>query len=239
MGNNNELDPVNFYDKISSKYNYALDSNPDNMKIRDEVKQYFLKNVSGKIVLDFGGGSGKDLWWLIRKGFEVNFCEPSRGMREIAIKNTQKGEVSNKVNFISELNSNFQNWNKTNLPFVKKVDGILANFAVFNSIRELEKLSEKLALVSKENCTLIVSVLQVDFRKFFSRQLPFTIKHSLQGYGLTTRIKDGNNEMVVYLHTAAKLIKSFSYYFNYVQSFRVQSSTFRLFHFLRNDKEVV
>jgi len=239
MGNNYELDPVKFYDKISSRYNYDLDSNPDNVKIRDEVKHYFLKNVSGKFVLDFGGGSGKDLSWLTRNGFKVYFCEPSRGMREIAIKNIQRGDSSSEVIFVNEGNSNFQNWNQANPPFETKVDGILANFAVFNSINELEKLSEKLALIANKNCRLIVSVLQVDLKKFFSRHFPFTIKLFLKGYGLATRIKDGENKMVVYLHTESKLIKSFSNYFTFVESFRIQNSTFRLFHFLRNDKEIV
>ncbi len=160
-------------------------------------------------------------------------------MREIALKNTQSLNPPAEIILMNELNSNFHNWNKNNIPIDNKLDGILANFAVFNSIKDLEELSAKLALISNKNCRLIVSVLNVNVKRIFSRDLPIILRLFLSGYGFATQIKDGNNKMIVYLHTESNIIKALGKYFNYVESFRIQKSTFRLFHFLRNDKEVV
>lgn len=239
MGNNQELDPVKYYDNISSKYDTTLNSNSDNSKIRDEVKHYFLKNVSGKIVLDFGGGTGKDLIWLAGNRFKIYFCEPSKGMREIALKNIQNLDSPTELISMDELSSDFHNWNKNNIPIDNKLDGILANFAVLNSIKDLEELSEKLALISNKNCRLIVSVLNVNFKRILSHDLSIILRLFLSGNGFATQIKDGNNKMIVYLHTESNIIKALGKYFNYVESFRIQKSTFRLFHFMRNQKEVV
>jgi SAM-dependent methyltransferase len=239
MANYQELDPVKFYDKISSKYEFTLDSIPENSHIRNEVRKYFLKNVSGKFVLDFGGGTGEDLLWLAEKGFNVYFCEPSSGMRKIAIDKLRRIKLEAEIVFLNEINANFHKWNKSDHPFKNKVDGILANFAVFNSIKDLEKLSAKLALITDKNCKLIILVLDVNVKRFFSRNLPVSIKLFLNGYGLATEIKDGNNRMVVYLHTGSNIIKSFRKYFDYIENFRVQKSTFRVFYFIRNEKEVV
>jgi len=239
MGNHPELDPVKYYNKISLKYDFTLNSNADNSKIRDEIKHYFLKNVSGNFVLDFGGGTGKDLSWLVENKFTVYFCEPSFGMREIALKNTQSIKSSAEIIWMNELNSDFHNWNKNNIPVENKLDAILANFAVLNSIKDLEELSAKFALISNKNCRVIVSVLNVNVNRILSRDLPIIIRLFLSGHGFATQIKDGNNKMIVYLHTETDIIKVFGKYFNYVESFRIQKSTFKLFHFLRNDKEVV
>ena len=239
MRNKQELDPVKYYDNISSKYDSTLNSNSDNSKIRDEVKHYFLKNVSGKIVLDFGGGTGKDLIWLAGNGFKIYFCEPSKGMREIALKNIKSLKSTAEIILMDELSSNFHNWNKNNIPIDNKLDGILANFAVLNSIKDLEDLSAKLALISRKNCRFIVSVLNVNIKRIFSRDLSVILRLFLSGYGFATQIKEGNNKMIVYLHTESNIIKTFGKYFNYVESFRIQKSSFRLFHFLRNEKEVV
>jgi SAM-dependent methyltransferase len=239
MGNNQELDPVKYYDNISSKYDTTLNSNSDNSKIRDEVKHYFLKNVSGKIVLDFGGGTGKDLIWLAGNRFKIYFCEPSKGMREIALKNIQNLDSPTELISMDELSSDFHNWNKNNIPIDNKLDGILANFAVLNSIKDLEELSEKLALISNKNCRLIVSVLNVNFKRILSHDLSIILRLFLSGNGFATQIKDGNNKMIVYLHTESNIIKALGKYFNYVESFRIQKSTFRLFHFMRNQKKVV
>ena len=239
MRNNQELDPVKYYDKISSKYESTINSDPDNSKIRDEVKHYFLNNVSGKIVLDFGGGTGNDLYWLFENGFNIYFCEPSNGMRDIALKKMHGANTESNVIILEDLNTDFHNWNKSDNPFQNKVDGILANFAVINSIKDLEELSYKLALISNKNCKLIILVLNINFNRIISSNLPVIIKLLFKGYGFATEVKDENNQMIVYLHTSSKLIKSFKKYFELVESFRAQKSIFRIFHFIRNDKEIV
>ena len=105
MKGENKLEPIEYYDNFSLKYNDTLNSNHINTKIRDEVKQYFLKNVKGKYVLDFGGGTGKDVEWLTNNGFTVYFCEPAGRMRELAVKNFHKSGLSGEVNFLNDENS--------------------------------------------------------------------------------------------------------------------------------------
>jgi len=238
MKNYHELDPIKYYDDISLKYDDTLNSSPNNTKTRDEVKNYFHKNVNGKYVLDFGGGTGKDLNWLINAGFIVYFCEPSMGMREIAVNNFNILNQSNKIIFLDDDSSNFKKWNKNNIPIENKIDGILANFAVFNSIKQLEELAEKLALISHNGTPLITTVLNFKLKKILSRDFPAILTLYLKGNGLATTVQDGNYQMVVYLHTKAKLIKSFKKYFDYVESFPISDSSFRLLHFIRNDYEV-
>jgi len=238
MQNNHELDPIKYYNNISLKYDDTINLNPDNTKIRDEVKKYFTKNVRGKYVVDFGGGTGKDLWWLIQSGFNVYFCEPSKGMREVAVKNFQKPSSSINIIFLDDDSSNFQKWSKNNIPFEHKVDGILSNFAVLNSIKQLEELSEKFALISHQGTRLIITVLNVELKKILSRDFPSILNLYLRGNGLATKVQDGNHQMVVYLHTKSKLIKSLKKYFYYVESFPISGSSFRLLHFLRNDNDV-
>jgi SAM-dependent methyltransferase len=194
--------------------------------------------VSGKYVLDFGGGTGNDLQWLIQSGFKVYFCEPSKGMREIAMNNFQKSIWTNEIIFLDDEGSVFQKWENNNIPFEYQVDGILANFAVLNSIKQLEQLSEKLALVSKQNTRLIISVLDFKLKKIYSRDIFKIARLYFSGHGLVTKVKDNDCQMVVYLHTKTKLIKSFKKYFNFDESFLLADGTFRLFHFLRNDTKV-
>lgn len=238
MKNYHELDPIKYYDDISLKYDYTLNSSPNNTKTRNEVKNYFLKNVNGKFVLDFGGGTGKDLKWLLENGFQVYFCEPSMGMRKLAAKNFQNTSSSSQITFLDDHSSNFQKWNKNNIPIENKIDGILANFAVFNSIKQLEELSEKLALISHNGTRLITTVLHLKLKKILLHDFPSILNLYLRGNGLATKVQDGNHQMVVYLHTKSKLIKSFKKYFDYVESFPISGSSFKLLHFRRNDYEV-
>lgn len=238
MNGKNKLEPIEYYDNFSLKYNDTLNSNHINTKIRDEVKQYFLKNVKGKYVLDFGGGTGKDVEWLTNNGFTVYFCEPAGRMRELAFKNFHKSGLSGEVNFLNDENSDYQNWISNDHPFEHKVNGILANFAVLNSIKRIEILSEKLALITHPGSHLVISVLNVKLNKIFSRDFPVIFRLYLTGNGLATIVKDEDHQMIVYLHTRKKLVKSLKKHFDYVESLPVSGSTFKLFHFVRNEKVV-
>jgi 2-polyprenyl-3-methyl-5-hydroxy-6-metoxy-1,4-benzoquinol methylase len=239
MRSKNKLGPIEYYDNISLKYDDTLNSNQINTKIREEVKQYFLKNVKGKYVLDFGGGTGKDVEWLTKNGFTVYFCEPARRMRELAIKIFHKSGLSGEVIFLNDENSVYQNWISNDHPFEHKVNGILANFAVLNSIKRIEILSEKLALITHPGAHLIVSVLAVRLNKIFSRDFLVIFKLYLTGNGLATIVKDEDHQMIVYMHTKKKLVKSLNKNFDYVESLPVSGSTFKLFHFRRNEKDFV
>lgn len=222
-----------YYNSISYKYDDILNSNPLNIKIRNEVKQYFLINIRGKYVLDLGGGTGKDLEWLTKAGYNVLFCEPADGMRNIAIENNKDLESFGCVTFLKSDTSDYHKWSKDKPPFNEKVDAILSNFAVLNSINELEMLSKKLSLVTHSGSHFIFAVLNLNLRRFLSRNILGIIISVLYGDGLSIKIRDGELSLKTYLHTKRKLIRSMKKHFNYVRSFPLTGRIFNLYNFVR------
>jgi len=228
---------IDYYNAISDKYDDLLNTNPSHKIIRDEVKQYFVKNVNGKTVLEFGGGTGGDLAWLIKAGFSVIFCEPAVKMKEIAVTNVKKIKALDKVTFLSNDHSDFQSWTKDNLPFEGRVDAVISNFAVLNSIKDLNALSAKFALITNENSSLIVIVLNVK-AKYLIRNRINILKSIIKDSGLTTSIKHGEAYLTTYLHRQRILIGSMSKYFKVICSFPLSDESFLLIHFVRNEKVV-
>jgi SAM-dependent methyltransferase len=163
-----QLVPTNqYYDSIAGDYNRYL-SNPSDELVRAEVAQYFCSAVHGKKVMDFGGGTGLDLPWLLAGGYQVFFCEPSANMRRQAESHVQSYPNNNRLIFLS--NTNFKLW-KTEPPVPVKLNGILANFGVLNYVDDLETLFERLHSLLAENGTLVVNLLYAGkgklFRKYF------------------------------------------------------------------------
>jgi len=228
---------IDYYNTISDKYDDLLNTNPLHKIIRDEVKQYFLENVNGKIVLDFGGGTGADLPWLIESGFSVIFCEPAGKMKQIAVESVKKINSSEKVRFLTNELSDYQLWTEDNLPFEEKADAVLSNFAVLNSIKDLITLSEKLALITNENSNMIVVVLNIK-TKYLIRNGINILKSTIKGNSLTVNIKNEGTNLTTYLHRQKVLIKSMSEYFKVIRSFPLSDDSFLLIHFIRNNRNV-
>jgi hypothetical protein len=76
---------------------------------------------------------------------------------------------------------------------------VLANFAVLNSIKQLDSLSDKLALITYPSSQLFFSVLNVNLNLIFSRKLPEIFLLYLMGNGLAEKEKYKNHQMIVYL----------------------------------------
>src|ERR1017187_5336548 len=82
---------ISYYDEIAENYDAILNNDGANKIIRDIVAVKFSSLVKkGGYVLDFGGGTGGDLDWLIRQHYHVIFCEPSTAMRKIAVNRVKK-----------------------------------------------------------------------------------------------------------------------------------------------------
>src|SRR2546422_9694183 len=96
-----EKNNIVFYDSIADDYNKLDSKESSNKIIREKVKEKFLKSVCGKIVLDFGGGTGLDLEWLRENYVQVYFCEPSEKMRAQAIQLNRETIKSNSIVFLS------------------------------------------------------------------------------------------------------------------------------------------
>lgn len=64
-----------FYNEIADQYDDQLSIDKDKL-IRSDVETYVKKYFGSGVVLDFGGGTGLDLSWLLQA--ELRFTSPSR-----------------------------------------------------------------------------------------------------------------------------------------------------------------
>src|ERR1700730_15731430 len=125
-----KLSAIAFYNIIAGHYNGQLTDSDKH--IRTVISTKFKKLVKGINILDFGGGTGLDFYWLA-KNYTVFFLEPSINMRN----NAQNNSDANDNIIFLENNNDFNKWNDNNLPFTEKMDGVLMNFAVLNCIKEI------------------------------------------------------------------------------------------------------
>lgn len=182
-----------FYNSIANEYNGHMTESDH--RVREQVHHLFKQNVATGNVMDFGGGTGLDLPFLTANNYSVFFVEPSEGMRSVAkANNTSKG-----VEFI-ESNVDFTKWDQSNLPFHGKVNGIIANFAVVNCIEDISSLFEKFALISADNCSAVVTV--IDYSFIFKFRLIFASKLTILNKSHTT-----------YIHSLRSLKKAAGKYF--------------------------
>jgi ubiquinone/menaquinone biosynthesis C-methylase UbiE len=161
-----------YYDKVAAEYDSHMTAT--DQAVRRLVEKIFAEKINGGFVLDFGGGTGLDLPWLLKKGYSVYFLEPSSNMRSIA-KEALKGLRIKPV--IVERQIDFHSWSERNLPFTEKMQAILANFAVLNCIPDIECLFEKLAMVCASRCLFLATVLNTKpSRLLKSHSFPVAVK---------------------------------------------------------------
>lgn len=220
-----------FYDAIAKEYNRRMCAYSSNEEVRSKVKEYFLDTVKSGNVLDFGGGTGLDLFWLSENNFNVYFCEPSSGMKNIAVELNDKQLKNNRVVFLEGIQTDFRQWSGGT--FNIKFDGLLANFAVINSIHDLTLFFEKMGSILHPGGHLIASLLDTTFNGIIryhpKRFLIALIKR--EDPLLITNY--GNTEHVSYLHSAAKIRKASAKYFSCERITSLGGFGFMLIHFKR------
>src|SRR5688572_7680617 len=155
---------ISYYDEIAGQYDAILVKDTSNRITREQVAEKFCEIISSGWVLDFGGGTGKDLEWLTEKGYRVIFCEPSAKMREKAMTFSRDILHRNDIVFLEDATTDFTKWHE-NIPFSQKTDVILANFAVINSIPGINLLFQNLSLIIKPGGHLLMLVLRSNFKK--------------------------------------------------------------------------
>jgi hypothetical protein len=227
-----EINSLDVYDLLAENYDGKMSSDVNNNRIREFVwsasKPYIARDHT---VLDFGGGTGLDLSWLSSKAGTVMVCEPSVKMRTTAIEKT-KTEQLNNVFFMESVD--FRNW-EMDKPFPSKIDFVLSNFAVLNSILYIEGLYRELWLHTSQNATLIFTVLDVFPRKYrfpsVIRRIADRLRFMLAKKSYV--IKGQIHNTVV--HTHFKIISASGPYFKCVKSVNIPGSMFRLYIFKRNN----
>ncbi len=223
---------IGYYDEIAARYDETLDKNDTNALIRDKVAAMFVNTVPSGTVLDFGGGTGKDLPWLIKKDYGVIFCEPSAGMREKAISLNKNILHSNKIVFLDTAAADFTQWDQQ-LPFPQKVDAILANFSVLNSIPGIEKVFESLSRVIQPGAHFFSLVLKASWKKRWRANRRGTLQAVFTGATVTADILHNKHKQRVYLYTISQLKKAAAPYFHFHSREVFKENDFVLIHFTR------
>jgi ubiquinone/menaquinone biosynthesis C-methylase UbiE len=217
------ISSTSFYNSVAKDYN-SHQTKSDSY-VRNYVMKKFLNNIPHGNILDFGGGTGLDLPWLLIPKYSVNFLEPSSNMKTLA-----KVAISENLQqpvFIEE-NIDFHNWSSDSLPFDERMNGILANFAVLNCIKDIGCLFEKMALVCDRDCKVVATVLDTHaIRMLKAYSLKVAIKRFFKR-PLVTETKYNYAIQQTYLHTLSNYKSASRKYFNFISYTSIKASPFAL-----------
>ena len=223
---------IAYYDEIAADYDAIINREASNKFIRQKVSDKFAELVKGNLVLDFGGGSGQDLDWLLDNNYHIIFCEPSASMRRIAIEQHKNKFSGAEINFFSNDKTDFRNWNET-FPFGHKVDAILANFAVINCIPDIDLLFKKLALVTKPGGILFALILDSSFKKRLRANLKETIKSIFSKNKVHYFVEYNGQRQLVYLHSNKDIERAAAGSFDFNDIEKLTGSGFSLVQLVR------
>jgi SAM-dependent methyltransferase len=220
-----------YYDAVAPVYNQQLQLDSSNHIVRMKVSNYFCQSIKPGKVLDFGGGTGLDLHWLLQGHFDVVFCEPSMEMKRKAMKQIVNHPRKDSVLFLEPSNSHVAQWSNTSLPF-ENLDGGLANFAVLNNISDMRLTFANLARVIKPGGHFIATILDTSFRFGITRYAKF-FPQLLLGKSAKLRSLFGNTPQYIYLHPLEKVARDARPHFVVANSIALGGYGFRLVHLIK------
>lgn len=220
-----------YYDLIAADYDRLFQEVDSNRAVRQRVQEYSSKHVRNAVVMDFGGGTGLDLPWLLEISRKIYFCEPSSKMRNIAMRRVSGHPSREKILFLDDVNSQISNWSP-GIPTAEKIDACLANFAVLNNIRDPGAAFEKLASVIKPGGNLIINVLDSRWRRLITRYTKEYIR-SFFSKEVITHTRYRGLIQNVYLHKPAKLTMSANPFFELRHTMPLKAFGFLLIHLRR------
>jgi SAM-dependent methyltransferase len=227
-----EVNPLNVYDPLAGDYDEKIEGDRTNALVREYVrvkcKALLTKNAR---VLDFGGGTGLDLYWLSPLALQIYFCEPSSKMREKAVQRV-KNEDLNNVRFMDGID--FRVWNEESFSG-NRIDLVLANFGVLNSILEIQSLFRALWEYTSPDAKVVICVLNV-FPKNYKMIKPLqkAIDRLRLIFTNKSYITEGKDHKAI-IHSLPKLISSSAPYFKCIEKDRVPRTMFKLYTFVRRN----
>lgn len=204
MGNTKLVSTTHFYDSIADAYDKFL-SNPRDESVRREVSSFFRATVPGNAVMDFGGGTGLDLPWLLENRYKVYFCEPSVNMRRRAEEQARQYEETNMPVFLQQ--TDFVQWEGNHVPFDEKLSGILANFGVINYVSNLPLLFKTFHCLLHDHGSVVASVLYASPSKLLLKYFGNTIRAFARG----EKVKTGSEYGGVRHETTLYSLKDIEY----------------------------
>ena len=153
-------------------------------------------------------------------------------MRQIAMNRSEKDFVDAKIYFVDQNKTDFRKWEVV-IPFESKVDAVLANFAVFNCIPDIELVFKNLSVVLNPGGIIIAVILNSSLRKRLRSNLKGTIQSLFNGEAVKIRIDHNGLQQQVYFHTCNAIKKASSNNFEFKHVERLQGSDFLLIHLIR------
>jgi len=233
---NNYVPVIEFYDLIAEEYDVLLNRNPQDVFIRNYIKNIFLQAVKEGTVIDFGGGTGLDLPWLCENNFKIYFCEPSAKMLLQAKKMSREKLNCNKIVFLETGNTDFHFWATKN-PFPEKANAILANFSVLNCISDMNELFLSFSKVICPGGYIFITMLDTTFTG--------TVQYLLKNFylrltGKNTAASSPNykhKKHFVYRHSVKKIRTSADKYFSIRDIIPLRQRGLMLIKLKRNDAE--
>lgn len=224
-----ETDGITYYDRIADLYDEMLDCESLNAAVRDSVRNYFVSEIPSGPVLDFGGGTGADHTWLITAGYKVFLYEPSKAMREKAIKRSMSaGYQINVLSYQDLLNPSED----------AQAGAVLANFAVLNCIGSLNDPFQLLSKVLHPGDHLIAVVLNPATSLLLKDHFTSLIRKWITGRKILLRPGSGSISTLAYLHTMNDFQQASSRWFTIHKKLLLPGKRFLLIDFVRNMKEV-
>jgi SAM-dependent methyltransferase len=224
---------MSYYDAIAGQYDKTLNSDHSNELIRLKVASTLTGLLPEGTVLDFGGGTGQDLPWLIKKGYRIIFCEPSFKMRARAKEWVESSPPGKRVIFLDDENSNFTHWQNKSA-FSLKVDAVLANFAVVNCIPDIDGLFKSLSLVTAPGAHVLFLVLKSSLKDRWRSNRRETLLSIFSGATIRINTSFNNHRQIVYLHTDAKIKRAAAPFFDFISNIAMPAGSFTLIHLRRS-----
>jgi len=223
---------IAFYNEIAGSYDTILDKESFNKIVREKVAEKFCSMVKPGWVLDFGGGTGRDLDWLTSNNYHIFFCEPSAAMREKAIEYNQTILHNANIVFLDDRKTDFTTWQKE-LPFPQKMDAVLSNFAVFNCIPDIELLFKSMATIIKPGGHLLALILDKGFREVIRSHFKSAVRSFIFRTPVQFDVWFNQHQQTVYIHTNGRIKKASKTYFNFHSQEFLKEYGFSLIHLTR------
>lgn len=216
-----------FYDRIAAEYNRRMTAS--DKCVRQVVSRAFRQYIPAGNILDFGGGTGLDLPWLLDDDYRIFFLEPSDNMRAVAKR--AAAATGAKAPVFIEGNTDIHDWSGEHLPCLEKMDGVLANFAVLNCIKEPEVFFEKIALVCGRHCHIIACVLDARPRILLKK---YPVNVVMRGFfkGMFV-VRNAYEEIAheTYIHFLQRFRNASRHHFDFTAYLPVAASDFALLIF--------
>ncbi|HEY6082800.1 MAG TPA: hypothetical protein VIU45_05030 [Chitinophagaceae bacterium] len=214
-----------FYDRIAEEYDHQLTAS--DKQVRRVVSGVFRQYIPRGNVLDFGGGTGLDLPWLLAGDYHVFFLEPSVNMRAIAKKAANVIAGINRPVFLEE-HTDIRDWSSGSLPVLEKMNGVLADFAVLNCIAEPAIFFEKIALVCERHCYIVACVIDARPRVLLKNHPVKAVMRGFLNGEIITRHTFNGACHETHIHFQKRFRAAYRRHFDFIAHLPVAASDFAL-----------